>query len=189
MFLKNREIAFLGIMMAFAVLLQTLGGYIESSTLFFLAAASFLSGIVERNFSIPVSVAFLTGCTLLGFFLAPQKAYIATYFLFSVYVIAAEFFEKKIYFGEEKKSPVLEWLVKGAIYHVFLFLTLFFLRKFLGWEEMMENRIVAVLYKHRILFFAVILVAAEGFWLLFDRAYIFFMRNYGKFFMTDRNIK
>lgn len=182
MLLKNREMAFLGMMMAFAVLLQTLGGYIESSTLFFLAAAAFLSGIVERNFSLPVSVIFLAGSTLLGFFLAPRKAYVATFFMFSVYVLVAEYFEKRRFLQPERGKSVSEWLIKGMIYHVFLFLTLFFLYQFLGWQEMKENKLVAVLWKQKILFFPIAVVVLEAFWLLFDRAYLFFIRNYGRFF-------
>ena len=183
MLLKNREIAFLGIMMAFAVLLQTLGGYLESSTLFFLAAASFLSGIVERNFSLPVSAVFLAGSTLLGFFLAPQKAYIATFFMFSVYVIVAEYFEKKRFLQMENGKAVSEWLIKGIIYHVFLFLTLFLLYQFFGWQELKENKLVAMLWKQKILFIVAAVAGLEAFWLLFDRAYLFFMRNYSRFFI------
>ncbi|MBR1740460.1 MAG: hypothetical protein IJ733_01055 [Lachnospiraceae bacterium] len=186
MLLKNKEIAFIGIMMAFAVLLQTLGGYLESSTLFFLAAASFLTGIIERNFSVAVSVVFLAGSALLGFFLAPQKAYIGTFVMFSVYVIVAEFFEKKVFLQEEKKSPVFEWGIKGLIYHVFLFLTIFFIWKLFGFEDMAKNKVIAVLFEHKALLFPVFLLAAEALWILFDRAYIFFMRNYSRYFKADR---
>lgn len=182
MLLKNREIAFLGIMMALAVLLQTLGGYLETSTLFFLAAASFFSGIVERNFSLPISIIFLTGSTLLGFFLTPQKTYTATFFMFSVYVLVAEYFEKQAFLQQKKINPILEWGLKGILYHGFLFLALFLLYQLFGWKELLENKIIATLWNQKILFAAVAVVISEAFWLFFDRAYLFFMRNYGKYF-------
>ena len=73
MLLKSKEIAFVGILMAIGVILVTVGGYFEGSTLFFLAAASYLTGIVQRNLSVAAAAAFLAGTTLLSFFLAPQK--------------------------------------------------------------------------------------------------------------------
>lgn len=58
MLLKSKEIAFTGVMMALGVLLVTLGGYFEGSTLFFLAAASFLTGVVFRSISLTAAFLF-----------------------------------------------------------------------------------------------------------------------------------
>lgn len=184
MFLKSREIAFLGIMMAFAVLLVTAGGYIESSTLFFLAAASFLCGLMERSFSLRVSICFFIGSLLLGFLLAPQKLYLATFAGFSIYVLVAEYFEKQVFVENQEKHFVFEWLMKAVVYHVLLILAFFFVRELFGWESFGKNRFVAFcMEKSNVLFWGLCFIIAESFWLLFDRAYLFFMRRYSRYFL------
>lgn len=186
MFLKSREIAFLGIMMAFSVLLVTLGGYLDISTIFFLAAASFLVGMIERNFSCMIAVFFLAGSLLLNFFLAPQKLYAATFGAFSVYVIVAEHFEKKRYQQEKGGSPFKEWIVKGVLYHILLAAAFFCVKEIFGFGEMTENKLIAAVMEHKMILIPAAILMAEAFWLVFDRAYVFFARQYGRFFFMDR---
>ena len=64
-----------GLLMAFAVVLIILSGILDFNTLFFLAAAAFLIGVIVR----------------LGGLLAPQKLYCITYAMMGIYVLGVEF--------------------------------------------------------------------------------------------------
>ncbi len=167
--------------MALGVVLVTLGGYFEGSTLFFLAAASFLAGAVWRNISLTASVSFIAGTTLLGVFLAPQKLYLATFFAFCIYILAAEYFEQR-----RERKPLYAagavWAVKAVLYHGLLAVFLVATKIFFGFENLFSGRIFAILGKNIWILAIVLLVAAEAFWLLFDRAYVFFQNRYGNFF-------
>ena len=77
--LKSKEAAYGGIMMALAVILIILSGIIEQSSLFLLAAASFITGVIQRRFSVKLSTAFIAGTFIVGMFLAPQKLYCFTF--------------------------------------------------------------------------------------------------------------
>lgn len=180
MLLKSKEIAYVGIMMAIAIVLVTLGGYFEVSTLFFLAAAAFLGGCVEKNTSLLASVTFLIGATLLGFILAPQKFYIATFFCFGVYVLVAEYFEE-LMTKREKKNMLLVWVIKGILYHVMLVLALYLMQKLMGFEILFSAGIFKWLKGNSVLLVIAGVLCAEALWLVFDRAYIYFQRRYGHF--------
>lgn len=182
MFLKSKEIAYTGILMAIAVILIIFGGYIEGSTLFFLAAASFLAGIVEKNFSIVTALAFLFGTTFLSVILAPQKLYCATFAAFSVYVIVAECFEQKEDSGGSKTQRVVAWGIKAVVYHVLLLVSLFLFQRFFGFDVFLQQEWIAKLREYQIFFVIVMVLAAEAVWLLFDKAYIYFRRRYSRYF-------
>lgn len=182
MFLKSKEIAYTGILMALGVILVTLGGYIEGSTLFFLAAASFLAGIVERNFSIVAAIAFLIGTSLLSFILAPQKLYCATFAAFCVYIIVAEFLENISVRSKRKVNAGMVWGLKAVVYHGLLGISLFLIEKVFGFEEFFRRGDFYFLKNHTFLFWLVIILCAEILWIVFDRAYIYFQRRYGHYF-------
>lgn len=180
MHVKSKEIAFTGIMMALGVLLVTLGGYFEVSTLFFLAAASFLAGVVFRSISLTAALLFLTGTTILGFFLAPQKLYLATFFAFCVYVVAAECLEKVWGGTLEKRGRI--WAVKAVLYHVLLGISVYLVQKFFGLEILFSKGILSKLKDYRIIVLLLLILAAELLWLVFDRAYFYFQDRYGMMF-------
>lgn len=182
MLLKSKEVAFTGVMMALGVLLVTLGGYFEGSTLFFLAAASFLAGVVFRGISLMAALLFLTGTTFLGFILAPQKLYLATFFAFCVYVIAAECLERA--WGGEKDSGKKGriWAVKALLYHFLLGLSIYLVQKFFGLEILFSKGMLAKFKDYRMLLIVVLVLAAELLWLVFDRAYFYFQGRYGRVF-------
>ncbi len=179
MLLKAKDVAFMGVMMAISVALITLGGYLEMSTLFFLAAASFLTGIVQRNLSAAAAAAFLAGTVLLSFFLAPQKLYCATFLAFSIYVICAECSEKYFADRKGKAGRGLVWLVKGMVYHILLFAALYLVQAVFGLETVFQGVFLSGLSKYRILFWLLAAITAEVFWLVFDRAYFYFQKHYG----------
>ena len=157
--LKSKEAAYGGIMMALAVILIILSGIIEQSSLFLLAAASFITGVIQRRFSVKLSTAFIAGTFIVGMFLAPQKLYCFTFAGFSVYVSIAEYLR-------QKDMPFAVCIViKGICYHI---LDILFAE---GWVKKLSGIPV--------LFIIVAVAAAEALWIIFDKAYIFFQDRYG----------
>lgn len=186
MLLKSKDIAFTGIMMALGVLLVTLGGYFEGSTLFFLAAASFLAGIVFRNVSVGASILFVIGTTLLGIMLAPQKLYLATFLAFCIYILAAEGLEKAL--AEKSGGRKKIWAAKGILYHILLVVCVYLVQKFFGLEVFFDTRVLSKLEEFKILFVIIMILMAELVWLLFDKAYFYFQRRYGSVFRRENRM-
>lgn len=183
MHLKSREIAFAGLMMALGVVLILLGGYIGTATLFFLAASAFLAGVMERNFSLGMGALYLAGAALLGFFLSPRKLHVATFAAMGIYVLAAEWFEKRCFSGKKPISPVLVWGIKFFLYQLLLAGALGVMEKLMGIEQFLTGGMFGALSQRSgALAYLVLILMAEVLWLVFDRAYLFFQRTYGNVF-------
>lgn len=90
MHVNAKKTAVSGLLMALSVLLLVLSGVLDFSTLFFLAAAAFFVGIIIKEYGLGYGAAFFTGCTILGFLLAPQKLYCITYAMMGIYVLGVE---------------------------------------------------------------------------------------------------
>ncbi len=183
MHLKSREIAFAGLMMALGVVLILLGGYIGTATLFFLAASAFLAGVMERNFSLGMGALYLAGAGLLGFFLSPRKLHVATFAAMGIYVLVAEWFEKRCFSDKKPISPVLAWAVKFLVYQFLLAVALGAMEGLMGIDQILTGGIFDSLsQKSGVLSYLVLILMAEILWLVFDRAYLFFRRTYGNIF-------
>lgn len=91
MHVNAKKMAFLGLLLAVAMILTLIGGYFEPGTLFFMAAAAFCSGIAVRECGRYLGAAFVIAGVLLAFFLAPNKMYIITYGGMSIYIYLREF--------------------------------------------------------------------------------------------------
>ena len=182
MHVKSKEVAFTGVMMAIGVLLVTLGGYFEGSTLFFLAAASFLTGIVFRGISPWTAILFVMGTTCLGLILAPQKLYLATFFAFSVYILVAECLEKAWSDRGGVSGRGKIWAVKAVLYHALLGITLFLVQKFFGLELLFDERVHEWMEEFFVFAVCIFVLAAEFVWLIFDKAYFYFQNRYGNVF-------
>lgn len=91
MHVDAKKTAVSGLLMALAVLLIILSGIFDFNTLFFLALAAFLVGIIIREYGLGWGTGFLIGSAILGFLLAPQKLYCITYVMMAVYVLGTEF--------------------------------------------------------------------------------------------------
>lgn len=91
MHVNVKRTAVSGLLMALSVVLIILSGIFDFNTLFFLAAAAFLVGVIVREYGVGAGAAFFAGCLLLGFILAPQKLYCVTYAMMGIYVLAVEF--------------------------------------------------------------------------------------------------
>ena len=80
-----------GLLMAFDVVLIILSSVLDFNTLFFLAAAAFLIGVIVREYDLRYGLAFFLGCLILGTLLAPQKLYCITYAMMGIYVLGVEY--------------------------------------------------------------------------------------------------
>lgn len=210
MFLKSGDIAYTGILIALGVVFVMLGGYFEGSTLFFLAAAAFLAGVAAHNASMVCAVLFTVGTVFLGLILAPQKLYMATFAAFCIYVLLAEGLEQRLhvssgggqrdengFFGKQKedtgfirerkgsmapgrKKKAVCWGIKAAAYHLLLIGSLLFMKEFFGLDALFGEQLLKVKKNYEIVFWCVCLIGAEVLWLIFDRAYFYFISRYGK---------
>lgn len=174
--LKTKEAAWGGILMALAVMLIVLSGVIEASSMFLLAAASFITGIFQRRFKARAGIAFIAGTFLIGFILAPQKLYCFTFAGFSVYVSVAEYLRGK------NTNAMAGMFIKGICYHILLIIALIMVKYFIGFEALFTESFINKLSKIPVLFAAVLILAAEALWIIFDRAYIYFQDRYGDIF-------
>lgn len=162
--------------MALAVILIVLSGVIEASSMFLLAAASFITGIFQRRFKTRAGVAFIAGTFLIGFILAPQKLYCFTFAGFSVYVSVAEYLRGK-------NTPAAAGMfIKGICYHILLVIALVMVKYFIGFEALFQEGWIDKLAGVPLLFVAAVIAAAEILWIVFDRAYIYFQDRYGDIF-------
>ena len=180
MFLKSGDIAYTGILIALGVVFVTLGGYFEGSTLFFLAAAAFLAGVAARNASMVCALMFTVGTVFLGLILAPQKLYMATFAVFCIYVLLAEGLEQKCSEVPVGKKKAVCWGIKAVVYHLLLIGSLLFMEKFFGLDALFGEQLLAVKKNYQPVFWGACLIGAEAVWLIFDRAYFYFMNRYGK---------
>ena len=74
MHVKAKTVALGGLLLALTIVFMALGSFIETSTLFLLAAASFFVGIVIREFGLGAGGAFYLAAVLLGLSLVPALA-------------------------------------------------------------------------------------------------------------------
>lgn len=181
MFLKSGDIAYTGILIALGVVFVMLGGYFEGSTLFFLAAAAFLAGVAAHNASMVCALLFTAGTLFLGLILAPQKLYMATFAVLCIYVLLAEGLEQKLCAspaGSQWKAVC--WGVKAVVYHLLLIGSLLLMKEFFGLDALFGETLLSFQKKYGIVFWGVCLAGAEVLWLVFDRAYFYFINRYGK---------
>ncbi len=163
MHVSAKKIAFLGLLLAVAMVLTLIGGYFEPSTLFFMAAAAFCTGISVRECGLYPGAAFLIAGILLAFFLAPNKLYIITYGGMSLYIYIREFVFEKI--GDSRTMrhrTAVFWAVRYIVFNVMFLPILFFLPQ--------------VFYPGTIspIFMAGLIVGAQVVLFVYDKAYDYF---------------
>lgn len=128
--LKTKKLATLGLLAAFSVLLIVLGAVIETSTLFFLSAASFCVGIAIREWGLRYGFSFLTATTLVGLLVAPNKMYCVTFAGMGLYLCLVEILWNK--FGNKK---ALLWCGKYIVFNLMYIPTIIFMPQLLISKE------------------------------------------------------
>ena len=115
MLLKAKAVAIGGLFTALAVVSLILSGVINTSSMFFIALASFFIGTVMMVTNLVYGLSAGTATFLLGLMLAPKKTYCFTFSVCTAYVLAEEFFLGKKRAGKSV-NPVLEWSVKAGAF-------------------------------------------------------------------------
>lgn len=119
MLLKGKKMAFLGLLLAVALILIILSGVFEFNTLFLLAAASFCVGIAIREYGMSLGFGFYIASIILGLLLAPNKLYMITYAAMGLYIVCRELAWTMLDRAKKKRNPlVIYWLLKYIIFNV-----------------------------------------------------------------------
>jgi hypothetical protein len=176
MLLKSRAVAFAGMATALAVIIVTIAGYIDVSTLFLLALASFIGGIVTRYFKVRYGVLFLLASVTLSFILAPQKMYVLTYLAMTVYVIVEESIDLNKSNEHKTFSPVKEWIIKALVYNVLLAVIILVNYYLLGLDMYKFSGVYRVVMSNLAFGLPLMILVLELVMVVFDRAYVYFMR-------------
>lgn len=171
MHIKVRQLSLMGILLAFSVILVTLGGIIESSTLFFLAAASFCVGIVIREYKVVSGVIFLLASIFLQFLIVPNKFYIITYIALSVYILGFEIlFESMFRIKKHSLRKPLFWTGKYILFNLMYIPGIIFFPKLIISGDINTS------------FFALAILGGQVVIWIYDRAYNYFQKYvWGKF--------
>lgn len=166
MHVKAKTIAVCGLMLALSVVFMALGSVIETSTLFLLAAASFFTGIVIREFGVGMGAAFWLAAVLLGFLLAPNKFYVVTFAAMGLYIVVVEFSYRQLgkIQGITHRKAVL-WVIKYAVFN------LLYIPAVLGFQELMFGRDISGT------FLAVVIISGQAGIFIYDNAYEYVQRH------------
>lgn len=121
-----KKIATAGLLVAFSVVMMFLSSVIETSSLFFIAAASFSVGIAVREWGFKIGAAFLVASGGLIFLVTPNKLYSFTFAGMGVYIWMTEWLWKKLAESEKIKNRMLIlWIGKYVIFDLLYVPTLF----------------------------------------------------------------
>ena len=163
MHVNAKKIAFLGLLLAVAMVLTLVGGYFDPSTLFFMAAAAFCTGIAVRECGLYPGFAFLIAGILLAFLLAPNKLYIITYGGMSLYIYVRELaFEKIADARRLTHRTALFWVVRYVMFNIMYIPVLFLLPKLIYPGDLSP------------VILAVLIIGAQIVLFIYDRAYDYF---------------
>lgn len=166
MHVTTKKMAFAGLTLALAVLAIVLSGILEINTLFLLAAAAYLVGIVIRECGIRFGAAFYLAAILLGFILAPNKLYCITFGGLGFYILGIEFLYPLLgKIASEKKRSVLFWIVRYLIFNL-VYLPILFLLPSLIFPGGIRGRMLFVF-----------LLAGQAALFVYDRAYEYFQAH------------
>ena len=164
MLLNARKMVFAGMTLAVSCILLILGGVIETSTMFFLAAGAFCIGIVIREFGLKAGAAFLAASLLLGLLIAPNKLYVLTYGLMELYLFLRELlWEIMNRKGDVRR--ILYTIGKFVIFQPLYLPVVFWMPELIYAGEL------------RWYIYLLMIVAGEILWLVADVAYDVFQRQ------------
>lgn len=114
-----KSIAFCGLMLAFTEVCIALGTVIETNTLFLLAAASYIVGIVIREMGLKIGAAFYFAGVLLGVMIAPNKFYVLSYGAMGLYILCREISWHQIgRLDERYNKNIVLWIVKFLVFNM-----------------------------------------------------------------------
>lgn len=171
MHVNTRKVAFLGLLLAVSVFFVVLGGVIETSTFFLLAAASFGTGVAIREGGKRMGVAFYLASVALSFLIAPNKFYCATYSALGLYILLSEAVYDLLASSKNiKMRKKLLWLMKYLIFNSMYIPMLIFFPKLIFAGKISSWLLIAAL------------AAGQAVLFIYDSAYRYFQNSvWGKF--------
>ena len=114
-----------GLLVAFSVIMMLLSSIIETSSLFFIAAASFCVGVAVREWGLKLGFAFLCASAILNFLITPSKLYCFTLLGMSFYIWASEWLWNWIANKTVLKHRVMFlWIGKYVVFNLLYIPTL-----------------------------------------------------------------
>lgn len=115
-----------GLLVAFSVVMMLLSSVIETSSLFFIAAASFCVGVAVREWGLRLGFAFLVASVGLNFLVAPGKLYCFTLAGMGFYIWASEFLWNRVADAKALKHRMtVLWIGKYIIFNLLYMPVLF----------------------------------------------------------------
>lgn len=163
MHVSAKKMAFSGLLLALTEILIFLSGVLEINTLFLLAAAAFLVGVIIREFQMKYGVAFYIAAVILGFLIAPNKLYCITFSFMALYVLLTE--AAFVVIGKmktDKNRHAIFWAAKFIIFNVIYIPVLFAFPKLLFAGELSRGFIMAAL------------IAGQVVLVIYDKGYDYF---------------
>lgn len=140
MLLDAKKVAFSGLLAALSVVLMMLSSVVETSSLFFIAAASFCVGIVIREWNFAGGVGFYVASVLLNFLLAPNKMYCITLAAMGLYLLLTEWLWRKIADAEKMEKRNLKlWIGKYIIFNLIYIPIIWFMPNLFLTKEVSKN--------------------------------------------------
>ena len=118
MHVGTKKMATAGLLVAFSVIMMLLSSVIETSSLFFVAAASFCVGVAVREWGLRIGFAFYVASVILNFLVTPSKLYCFTLLGMGFYIWASEWLWKQIADAKVLRHRVaLLWLGKYIVFN------------------------------------------------------------------------
>lgn len=126
MHVETKKMATAGLLVAFSVIMMILSSVIETSSLFFIAAASFCVGVAVREWGLRMGFAFYVASVILNFLVTPSKLYCFTLAGMGFYIWASELLWKRIADAKLLRHRVLVlWIGKYVIFNLMYIPVLF----------------------------------------------------------------
>ena len=171
MHVRAKKMATAGLLVAFSVIMMLLSSMIETSSLFFIAAASFCVGIAVREWGLKLGFAFLCASVILNFLITPSKLYCFTLLGMGFYIWASEWLWHTIANAKVLNHRVaLLWIGKYLIFNLLYVPTLFCAPQLLFAGKM--NGLAAI----------ILLLCGQGILFVYDMSYRYFQSQiWGKF--------
>ena len=119
MHVNAKKMATAGLLVAFTVIMLVLSSVVESSSLFFIAAASFCVGISIRERGLRLGFAFLIASVLINFLVSPNKLYCVTFAAMETYLFLAEWLWERIAAAKEMSRRMVKlWCGKYLVFNL-----------------------------------------------------------------------
>ena len=140
MYVRAKRMATAGLLVAFVIVMLVLSSVIESSTLFFIAAASFCVGVAVREWGLRFGAAFLVAATILGVLLVPNKMYCITFAGMGIYLWLSELLWQKIADAKQLSCRNAKlWIGKYLVFNVMYIPVLIFMPSLIFSKEVTKT--------------------------------------------------